>query len=118
MARCDTFHLKVFGRISSQLQHLKQTLSSDTHTPDRCQAYGGGGGGIFSNVYLRGEIFENSRAVHRRRGSHSTVAGGSRLKMSVNTPHWELQQEPGKKGFDQKRLMKQSHCTGDGDLFL
>lgn len=70
-----------------------------------------GWGGIFSNVYLRGEIFENSRAVHRRRGSHSTVASGSGLKMSVNTPHWELQQEPEKKDFDQTRLMKHSLIT-------
>lgn len=41
--------------------------------------------------YLGREVFENSRAVHRCGGSHSTVAGGSGLEVSVDTTHWELQ---------------------------
>lgn len=49
--------------------------------------------------YLCGEILEDGRAVYRRRGSHSAVAGGSGLEMSVNTPHWELKRQPGEEGF-------------------
>lgn len=86
-------HLKVFRRISSQFQHLEQSHSLGFSYVDGQEVRGR----YFR--YLCGEILEDGRAVHRRRGSHSAVAGGSGLEMSVNTPHWELEHQPGGEGF-------------------
>lgn len=88
-------HLKIFRRISSQFQHLEHSHRLGTRTSDRCPAEGREA----RERYLCGEILEDGRAVDRRRGSHSAVAGGSGLEMSVNTPHWELKRQPGGKGF-------------------
>merc|ERR1711915_262794 len=61
MAWSNTLHFKILGCVSCQFQHLG------------------------------GQVLENSRAVHGCSGSHSAVAGGPGLQMSVDTTHWELQ---------------------------
>lgn len=80
----------------------------------------GGGGAATAGTerYLRGEILEDGRAVHGRRGTHPAVAGGSGLEVSVNTPHREL----GEEGFSSNMLTfgggcHKCRCRGDDKHF-
>lgn len=57
----DTLHLQILWRVPCQLQDLS------------------------------GEVLEDSRAVHGCGGSHSAVAGGPGLQVSVDTTYGELQ---------------------------
>lgn len=57
-------------------------------------------------AHLGGQVLQDGRAVHRRGGSHSAVAGGSGLQVSVDSTHWELQRHD------------EVSCTRMFDLFV
>lgn len=98
MAWGDTLHFQILWSISCQLQNLKsQSQGFDINTRHRKhqqlqldesshKVLGNRG-----SDYLSSEVFKDGRAVHRCSGSHSAVAGGSGLQVSVDTTHWELQ---------------------------
>ena len=85
----DALHLQILRRVSCQLQDLTEKPGCH-YSAEPGSLHLLDGKSTEARRYLGGEVFENRRAVHGGGGSHSAVAGGPRLEVSVDATHREL----------------------------